>query len=977
MNKFLLLLTTTIYLSVTAIAQIPNNLLVNTINPTDVDLSWDDSGPSPCSSNYGFRYKESTASSWTNPGGTITNTGGTQFYNLNGLTDLTTYNWKVKCGGAWKNGPDFTTTSSCPDTISQNNTGFLNVYGYGNNNQTIDTLVISNLSNCPFNIRPEFIISHQDSAIEQGDLSIKWWNTNIGTGIWSTIQYSINANGEAIGFWNYPASTDSTGLTLSIAQSSPLIIRVHFNNANNNPNPNLAPLGNYLATWNTQEVDALGNFIQTLATNNIPLSLVDCSIWLVDSTSFTNPNCISSNDGTASVISVANGSGQYTYTWSNGQTTSTATNLVAGAYSCDVVDDTWGCGEQVFFTIIPADTLDVTLTGTNVTCNGFNDGTLNAITSGGSGNYKYIWTPALLPIASQSGLLPALYSLNFIDLTCGNNITATFDITAPAPLQSDTVSSQNFSCDSLDCNGSISLSLSGGNAPYSISWNNGDSLAVRNNLCAGNYNITVNDSNSCPPLIINRTISNTLSTPSITISNVDNSSCDTIICNGAINITENPGATPYTYLWNNSNTNTNLSGLCVGTNSLIVTDTNSCVFDTSGITINFNSTLVPILSITGNNISCNNAGDGSANIAAISNLTYCSSSPLFSTFSNIELVRLIGDGDSIVNNTANLEDSYENYTNLYTTLSANQPYDIDIILGVANSIGIGWMAGAKVFIDWNIDGDFNDIGEEIGTITNQDNTNSNLYTIQFTTPVNLSAGSTRLRVVSQYNNDVFGACETGLSFYGATEDYTIIISGSNASSYLWSNGATTQQITGLSAGVFYCIFTDNSSSCSSTDSIEILEPNTITVLESITHIDCNGLNTGTVTLSITGGASPFSINWNGSDTNALNGGQHNYTVTDNNGCTFSGSIFIIEPAVISLTSSISNSITCFNDSDGSIDLSVIGGSGAYTYSWSNGAITQNLSNISSGEYIATVTDSNNCSANDTIIINQPDSLSLS
>ena len=976
MNKFLLLLTTTIYLSVTAIAQIPNNLLVNTINPTDVDLSWDDSGPSPCSSNYGFRYKESTASSWTNPGGTITNTGGTQFYNLNGLTDLTTYNWKVKCGGAWKNGPDFTTTSSCPDTISQNNTGFLNVYGYGNNNQTIDTLVISNLSNCPFNIRPEFIISHQDSAIEQGDLSIKWWNTNIGTGIWSTIQYSINANGEAIGFWNYPASTDSTGLTLSIAQSSPLIIRVHFNNANNNPNPNLAPLGNYLATWNTQEVDALGNFIQTLATNNIPLSLVDCSIWLVDSTSFTNPNCISSNDGTASVISVANGSGQYTYTWSNGQTTSTATNLVAGAYSCDVVDDTWGCGEQVFFTIIPADTLDVTLTGTNVTCNGFNDGTLNAITSGGSGNYKYIWTPALLPIASQSGLLPALYSLNFIDLTCGNNITATFDITAPAPLQSDTVSSQNFSCDSLDCNGSISLSLSGGNAPYSISWNNGDSLAVRNNLCAGNYNITVNDSNSCPPLIINRTISNTLSTPSITISNVDNSSCDTIICNGAINITENPGATPYTYLWNNSNTNTNLSGLCVGTNSLIVTDTNSCVFDTSGITINFNSTLVPILSITGNNISCNNAGDGSANIAAISNLTYCSSSPLFSTFSNIELVRLIGDGDSIVNNTANLEDSYENYTNLYTTLSANQPYDIDIILGVANSIGIGWMAGAKVFIDWNIDGDFNDIGEEIGTITNQDNTNSNLYTIQFTTPVNLSAGSTRLRVVSQYNNDVFGACETGLSFYGATEDYTIIISGSNASSYLWSNGATTQQITGLSAGVFYCIFTDNSSSCSSTDSIEILEPNTITVLESITHIDCNGLNTGTVTLSITGGASPFSINWNGSDTNALNGGQHNYTVTDNNGCTFSGSIFIIEPAVISLTSSISNSITCFNDSDGSIDLSVIGGSGAYTYSWSNGAITQNLSNISSGEYIATVTDSNNCSANDTIIINQPDSLSI-
>ena len=82
MNKFLLLLTTTLYLSTTAIAQQPNNLTVNTINPTDVDLSWDNNG---CTANYILRYKENGTSTWQ-AAISINNTGGTQAYNLSGLT---------------------------------------------------------------------------------------------------------------------------------------------------------------------------------------------------------------------------------------------------------------------------------------------------------------------------------------------------------------------------------------------------------------------------------------------------------------------------------------------------------------------------------------------------------------------------------------------------------------------------------------------------------------------------------------------------------------------------------------------------------------------------------------------------------------------------------------------------------------------------------------------------------------------------
>jgi len=980
MKKILLSLIAVFHLSTVALAQTPNNLTVNTINPTDVNLNWDYNG---CTVDYALRYRESGAGSWINPGGTIPNTGVTESYNLIGLTSLTTYEWKVKCGGSWTTGTNFTTSTLCLSSIVQNNTGFhINpVYGYGNNalNQTIDTLSITNTSNCPLNIRPEFIISHQDSAIEQTDLTIKWYNTLLGTPFWSPIAYTINSNGDAVGFWNFPNSIDSTGLTLDAADSAKLIVRVHFNNAVNNLNQNLAPLGNYTATWNTQEIDTLGNIIQTLDTENIPLALVDCSTWSVNTTSFTNSTCIGVAGGSASILSVTNGTGQYNYTWSDGQNTATATGLSPGTYTCIVEDANWGCGEQKSFTIAQADSLNASLTGTNITCSGLTDGTLAAIATGGSGSYKYQWTPALAPNPNQSGLSASFYTLTLIDLTCGGYVTANFDITEPNPLQHNTITSQNFSCDSLNCIGGINLNLSGGNAPYSISWNNGDSLAVRNNLCAGTYTITVNDSNSCPPLAITRTISNTPSTPSITILLTDNSSCDTSICNGEINITENPGATPYSYLWNNSNTNTNLSGLCSSSNSVVVTDTNSCIFDTSGIIISFNSSSLPELTITGNNVSCSNAGDGSAIISSISNLSYCTSGPAISDYSNIELVRLVGDGDSIVNNTTGNCDTYEDYTTQYTTLTPGQTYSIDINLGTCHPL-FGFPDGGKVFIDWNMDGDFSDTLEDVGSIAVIQSPSS--HTLNFTVPNFGYLGATRMRVVSQYNNSVFGACELGIwapsyttPYYGATEDYTVIINGSNTNSYLWSNGATTQQITGLSAGIFYCTLTDNNG-CSNSDTIEIFEAAPITVSSSITHIDCNGLNNGTATLAITGGALPYTINWNGSDTNALNNGQHNYTITDNNGCIFSDSILIFEPAVMTLTSSISNNITCYNDSDGSIDLIVSGGSGTYSYSWSNGAITQNLSNITDGQYLVTVTDTNNCILNDTIIIYEPDSLSI-
>jgi hypothetical protein len=752
MNKFLLLLTTTLYLSTTAIAQI-NNLQSNQISQTNIALTWD----SACNNNnYKLQYKVLGSGSWAS-GVTITvspNGSSSDTFNLTGFSALTTYQWRVKCFSCsgiscWVDGPNFSTT--CFSTIFQSNAGFSvnpisssNASGpYGNNNQSIDTLVIGNLSACDLNIRPEFIISHQDSAIEQGDITLQWWNVNIGpTGSWLQISYTINSNGTASGFWNYPVGTDSTGLTLAIGNTTALIVKIHFNNPNNNPNQNLAPLGSYLATWNTQEVDSLGNFIQNLASNPIPLDLVDCSTFSIDGTDITN-NCAGIANGSATIISLTNGSGQYSYQWSDGQTTNPATNLINGTYSCVVTDDNWGC-------------------------------------------------------------------------------TASASVTLSAP----------------------------------------------------------------------------------------------------------------------------------------------------------------IVAISVQNLSCNNAGDGSASISKISSLSYCASTPGESGNSNIELVRLVGDGDSIVNNTAGACDTYEDYTAQYTTLNPGQSYSVDVNLGSCNPTG-GAIDSAKVFIDWNIDGDFTGPGEMVGVFGGVESPTS--HTISFTVP-NGYYGATRMRVVSQAQFGSSGSvtsCDVGTwaptytqPWYGATEDYTIVISGSTPPTYLWSNGATTQQITGLSAGFYSCTLTDNNG-CNITDSIEITETTPISVIDSITHIDCNGADNGTVTLSITGGDSTdYSINWYGKDTSALNGGWHNYTITDNSGCIFSDSILIYDPPSITITSLISNNISCADSSDGSIDITVVGGSGTYSYVWSNGESTQDISNLSSGDYSVIVKDANNCIANDTITIDSVSILSI-
>ena len=311
---------------------------------------------------------------------------------------------------------------------------------------------------------------------------------------------------------------------------------------------------------------------------------------------------------------------------------------------------------------------------------------------------------------------------------------------------------------------------------------------------------------------------------------------------GTATVIAGNGTPPYIYDWYGENP----LALPQGTFNYTITDSNLCTFNGS-VTIFDPNVSTPIFTSTSS--SCYGENDGSISITTnipvtppgtVSTFAYCASSPNAGAFSStpsaiIENVKLNGDNNNISNNTAGAADSYEDYTaTMYADLTEGQAYTVDVTLNGLGAPGSTQnYSGAKVYIDYNINGDFTDPGEEVGFIpyTNAA-TIGTAASIIFTVPTTGVYGPTRMRVVSQYlggaspNSSVIGPCDFagggfGTPWYGATEDYSIVLnSTTNNSSYLWSNGATSNSINNLSSGSYSVQITDGNG-CISTQNFTI------------------------------------------------------------------------------------------------------------------------------------------------------------
>ncbi|MCF8294479.1 MAG: T9SS type A sorting domain-containing protein, partial [Bacteroidales bacterium] len=208
-----------------------------------------------------------------------------------------------------------------------------------------------------------------------------------------------------------------------------------------------------------------------------------------------------------------------------------------------------------------------------------------------------------------------------------------------------------------------------------------------------------------------------------------------------------------------------------------------------------------------------------------------------------------------------------------------------------------------------------------------------------------------------------------------------VIGGTAPYTYVWSNGSTLANPTNLGAGV-YSVTVSDSHSCTTTATITLTQPPVLNATGITTShngygVSCQGSTDGSINVSVTGGAGVYTYSWsNGAttqDLNNLGAGIYSLTVVDGNGCTDTYFTTITEPAAIELSTVLSH-VLCNGSMNGAVNLSVTGGTGIYTYSWSNGATTQDLSGLAGGTYTVTVIDNNGCFNVLTSVITEPQAL---
>ena len=212
---------------------------------------------------------------------------------------------------------------------------------------------------------------------------------------------------------------------------------------------------------------------------------------------------------------------------------------------------------------------------------------------------------------------------------------------------------------------------------------------------------------------------------------------------------------------------------------------------------------------------------------------------------------------------------------------------------------------------------------------------------------------------------------------GSNGTATASVSGGAGSySYSWSpSGGTNATATGLSAGNYTVTITDGNS-CSIQKNFTLTQPDPLTVASSQTNVSCSGGSNGTAAASVSGGAGDYTYSWSPSGGTAatasgLSAGNYTVTISDATACSIQKNFTITEPNALSAASSQTN-VSCNGGSNGTATVSVSGGTGSYTYSWSpSGGTAATASGLSPGSYIVTITDANFCSMQKNFTITEP------
>jgi len=310
----------------------------------------------------------------------------------------------------------------------------------------------------------------------------------------------------------------------------------------------------------------------------------------------TNSGCGSPNGSITSTVS--GGTSTYTYHWSNAATTATVSNLSPATYTVTVTDS-HQCTTTSSAAVNSSGLLNLSATQNNTNCSGGSTGSANVTVNGGTAPFTYTWSNGNTT-ASISGVTAGTYRITVSDNTgCSGTASVTISLGGAPSL---TVSATNVSCFNAGT-GIASVNVSGGTAPYSYSWNNGNTSASITNLNAGSYYLTVTDSRGCTT--VDSAIITQPASITVFVSPVQ-PTCSGL-SNGSASVTATGGTPSYTYNWSTNASGTSISNLPAGNYSVTLTDANHC---TSQASFTVTDPTPVSASIVTNNDSCYGSADG-------------------------------------------------------------------------------------------------------------------------------------------------------------------------------------------------------------------------------------------------------------------------------------------------------------------------------------------------------------------------------
>ena len=337
-----------------------------------------------------------------------------------------------------------------------------------------------------------------------------------------------------------------------------------------------------------------------------PVTVASIGGPTVNPASQTNVSCFGGNNGSAS-INIAAGTPPYNIFWSpSGGNATQATNLAAGNYSVTVTDAN-GCIANHQVTIVQPSALNSSISSTNISCNGLNNGSAGVNVTGGTQPYNYTWTPGGPGSKTASNLAAGNYIVLITD-AMGCTRTMSTSVSEPPALVPQ-ISSTNLLCHG-DMTASASISVSGGTPGYRYLWTtSGDSTSVLNGIGAGTYSVQITDANGC---IVLATTS-VADPPAMSLS-VQGATTICIGQSAVLSAYSGGGTRPYTYLWNSGQTDSSrvVTPVNDATYSVVVTDANGCSISSQPVLVRVH----PPLQVNAAPLSIICEGDA-ANISAV------------------------------------------------------------------------------------------------------------------------------------------------------------------------------------------------------------------------------------------------------------------------------------------------------------------------------------------------------------------------